>query len=356
MLSREITMVLFALISIAAKPYEDTRHRFRVELPDTWSLTPQFGDTSGMVFQRSIGVRQRQSLATLIIHVDSVPASDAKEYADAHEKALASLPSLERKGERAVTVGGHAALVREYRALATKKPKIEKTIRAHFFEAASHRYLIHIESSSRDFAKVEEDLGKILASFKPMTGTGEKKSETIRLDELAPTPALNGRWVNEDGLLMVLGGDGSFALAEATGRYEVKDNTLTMIIPGQGRESFTFVFDGLVGSLTLSSPNLGAPMVYRRAGPGASKNSESSQDGSLSGKWITPTPNGPLILDLRSDRSFSMGASSGQWTSASNRLTLIKSGSESVAYTFKRDGDRLVLSGGDLDVEVVFTR
>jgi hypothetical protein len=355
-LSREITVLLFAALLMAAKPYEDTRHRFRVELPDTWTLTPQFGDTSGMVFQRSIGVRQRQTVATLIIHVDSAPASDAKEYADAHEKALRAQPSFERKSESAVTVGGHAALVREYRALAAKKPKIEKTIRAHFFEAVGHRYLIHIESPSRDFAKVEEDLAKILTSFKPMAGSAEKNETAIKIEGLEATPVLNGRWVNDDGLLMVLGGDGSFALAEATGRYEVRDGVLTMIIPGQGRESFNFLFDGVAGTLTLSSENLGTPMVYRRAGPGSGKSKKSDENTALTGRWITPTANGPLVLELRADKTFSMGSSSGQWSSASNRLTLIKSGSQSVTYTFTREGDRLALSGGDLEVEVVFSR
>lgn len=350
-------MVLFAALLCAAKPYEDTRHRFTVELPETWALTPQFGDTSGMVFQRSIGVRQRESLATLIIHVDSAPASDAKEYADAHEKALRAQPSLARKNEGAVTVGGNAALFREYRAMAGKKPKIEKTIRAHFLEAAGHHYLIHIESPSRDFAKIEADLAKILASFTPKAGGGDDRGrEAIRIDA-ATAPPINGRWVNDDGLLMVLGGDGSFALAEATGRYEVKENTLTMIIPGQGRESFTFVFDGVAGTLTLSSDNLGTPMIYRRAPAGSSKPSKDpSQDGALAGKWITPTANGPLIMELRANRTFSMGASNGQWTNTAKTLTLIKSGSESVTYNFQRDGDRLALSGGDLEVEVVFSR
>lgn len=349
-------MALFAALLTAAKPYEDTRHRFRVELPDTWSLTPQFGDTHGMIFQRDLGVRARRSLAMLIIHVDSAPVSDAKEYADAHEKALRNQPAFTKKGESTSTVGGYPALVREYTALASKKPKIEKTIRAHFLEAAGHRYLIHAESPTRDFEKIEDDLTKILASFAPLAGASDRDTNAPKI-ALENTPVLTGRWVNEDGLLMVLGGDGSFALAEATGRYEVQNNTLTMIIPGQGRESFTFVFDGVDGTLTLSSANLGSPMIYRRAGKAsAAKTAAPSQDGSLTGRWITPTANGALVLDLRADKSFTMGQSSGQWSSSATKLTLHRASSESVTYSYKREGDKLALSGGDLDVEVVFSR
>jgi hypothetical protein len=354
MLSLEITVVLAALSLIAAKPYEDTRHRFRVELPDAWQLSPQFGDTHGMVFQRSVGARHRKSLATLIIHVDSVPASDAKAYADAHEKALETQPGFERKSEGATTIGGLPALVREYKSFASKKQEIEKKMRAHVLEAAGHHYLIHVETTARDFNKIESDLKTILKSFTP--SAGEKKDPvSMKIEETLETPILAGRWTNDDGLVMVLGGDGSFALAEAVGRYEVKDNVLTMIIPGQGRESFTFVLDGIAGTLTLSSPNLGSPMTYRRGGNAPARTSgDDAKD--LAGKWITPTANGPLVLELRKDKSFTMGSSSGQWAAGANRLTLIKGGAETVSYIFRREGDRLALSGGDLEVEVVFTR
>jgi hypothetical protein len=347
-------MLLVALSMIAAKPYEDTRHRFRVELPESWSLSPQFGDTHGMVFQRELGSRQRKSLATLIVHVDSVPANDSREYAEAHERSLEQQGALEKKGESTTTVGGNAALVREYTAVASKEPKLEKTMRAYFFEAAGHRYLLHLEAPSRDFSKLESDLEKIMKSFKALQG-GVKTSAPIQIDAIDPAPNLTGTWTNDDGLVMVLGGDGSFALAEATGRFEVQGNVLTMIIPNQGRESFTFAHDAVNQVLTLSSPNLETPMVYRK---GAATAQGSKKEGSkaLVGRWITPTPNGALVLELRADGTFSMGTKSGQWSHASQKLTLMKTGAAAVTYACKQTGDRLALSGGDLEVEVVFTR
>src|SRR5687768_12722025 len=113
--------------------------------------------------------------------------------------------------------------------------------------------------------------------------------------------AIAGRWVNDDGLVLALGDDSSFALAEATGRYEVQADTLTLIIPGQGRESFTFVHDPAAGTLILSSPNLGTPMTYRRtSGAGAktpapqrAKSASSDASDELIGRWTTSTPSGP---------------------------------------------------------------
>lgn len=347
-------MLLLAVALIAAKPYEDTRHRFRVELPEVWTLSPQFGDTLGMSFQRELGSRSRKSQAALLIHVDPFQVNETREHADAYEKTLEEQGALEKKGESATTVGGNAALVRDYR-LSVKKPKSEKTIRVYFLEAAGHRYQLHVEAAPRDFDKLEGDLQKIMKSFKPLQGGTKSGVEPIKIDAIDSAPNLTGRWTNDDGLQMVLGGDGSFALAETTGRYEVQGNTLTMIIPNQGRESFTFAHDAVGGTLTLSSPNLETPMVYRKGGA-TTQSSKKEGSKAIVGRWITPTPNGPLVMDLRADGNFTMGAKSGQWSHSGERLTLIRTGSPGVTYTCALNGDRLALTGGDLEVEVVFSR
>jgi hypothetical protein len=351
------TAALFvaATALLGAKPYEDTRHRFRVELPEGWALTPQFGDVHGMVFQRTLGTRQRRSLGTLIIHTDSSSGVDTKQYAEQHERALSTQGGFERVKESAVMIGGLPALAREYRALASKKPEIKKTMRAHFLEVNGVKYLLHFESITRDFTKLEGDITTVLASFTPLaksSGSSET-AEQIAIEPERAAANLAGRWVNDDGLVMVLGGDGSFALDEANGRYEVRDNVLTMIIPDKGRESFTFAYDAGEGTLTLSSPNLGEPMLYRRVGASSAK---ASPTGDLTGRWITPTASGPLVLDLRRDKSFVMGSSTGQWSVSGDRLTLIRNGADMLRYTFRLNGDRLALSGGDLEVEVVFSR
>ena len=48
------TLVVVALLTLAAKPYEDTQRRFRFEPARGWRLTPAFGDLHGTRFSRSI--------------------------------------------------------------------------------------------------------------------------------------------------------------------------------------------------------------------------------------------------------------------------------------------------------------
>ena len=71
---------------------------------------------AGMTFRRVLKTRRGEVPAILLVHMDSVQASDTKEYADAVERELKKQPGFERIGERASMVGGKPALVREYMA------------------------------------------------------------------------------------------------------------------------------------------------------------------------------------------------------------------------------------------------
>jgi hypothetical protein len=349
------------LAVVAARPYEDTKGRFRITLAEKWELMPQFGDMSGMTFRRVIKTRRGEVPAILLVHMDSVQASDTKEYADAVEADLKKQPGYQRLDERAAMVGGKPALLREYKLLVSKKPKIEKIVRAYYLESAAHLYLLHVESTVQEIKSIEKDVDEMLASFTPLAGSTAGKRSEPEIEH--GQRSISGRWVNSDELVMVLGDDGTFALAEASGRYEVKGDTLTMIIPGQGRETFTFAHDPEKATLTLSSPNLGEPMVYRRVSSASTAKKEKPSDAgeelsskALLGRWSTATPNGLLVLDLRPDKSFSMGAMRGEWTVKGGRLILRKSPKEAIEYRARLDGGRLLLSGGDLDEEVAFGR
>ena len=61
-------LVAIALLSIAARPYRDTKDRFSFELAPGWEMTPQFGDTLGMVFKKLIGKR-RPTMALFMVRV-----------------------------------------------------------------------------------------------------------------------------------------------------------------------------------------------------------------------------------------------------------------------------------------------
>lgn len=342
----------------SAAPFEDSRRRFRVELPEAWVIAPQFGDVNGMVFQKKVTGRRGTSLATLIIHSDAFGADSEREAADRAEEGLRSQPGFQRVEERPVMVGGQPALLRVLRTSLAKKPKLDKQIEGYFLQARGHVYMLHFESPAPDFTKLRPDIDAILASFVALAAAGGGSAEPIGgLALEAPPPKLAGRWINDDGLVLVLADDGSFALAEAAGRYELKNGTLTLIIPDQGRESFSFEHDAGAGTLTLSSPNLDAPMTYRRARAGAAQASApGTAAGPLLGRWTTPTPGGPLVLQLEASGDYSMGGSRGRWSVSRDTLSLSAGGGAPIVYRWKVEDGRLLLEGGDLDTPVSFTR
>ncbi len=363
---KRIALLLVAVSVVAARPYEDTKGRFRITLAEKWELMPQFGDMAGMTFRRVLKTARGEAPAILLVHMDSVSASDAKAYADTVEQELKVQPGFSRLDDKPAMVGGKPALLREYKMLASKKPKIEKRVRSYFLETGGHVYELHFESTSQDFRRVEKDVEDMIATFVPLGGSVEKEKQGDAAVEAVKPRSIAGRWINADKLVMVLGDDGTFALAEASGRYEVKGDQLTMIIPGQGRESFSFVHDAGAGTLTLSSANLGEPMVYRRISGAASAKKDDSADKTetseklsakaLLGRWSTSTPSGPLVLDLRYDGGFTMGTMQGTWSVRGDHLVLKRSATESIDYRARIDGGRLCLSGGDLDEEVAFRR
>lgn len=393
-----LVVLLSAALCVGARPYDDTKGRFHIELAEGWDIAPQFGDLSGMTFRRILKTNRGEAPALLLVHVDPEKATSAKSYADMVERELEKQPGFKRLGEHPGIVGGQPALVREYRMLASRRPKIEKRVAAYYLETGGHVYQLHVESTPRGLQRVSRDVSEMLASFKPTAGPPELKIDTdaLGLTESAPLAGAAregarsgpngpnnpiGRWVNENGRVLVLGDDGSFALDETTGRFEIAGDKLTLIIPGQGRESFTFALAAAQDTLTLSSANLGEPMVYRRAGSHRTADHRAerssageSADGSgssgaggggasiadaaaLIGAWVTPTPKGPLKLDLRGDQSFTMGPMAGRWSASDGRLRLTQEGGgRTIEYAARLERERLHLSGGDLDDEVVFSR
>ncbi len=83
------------------------------------------------------------------------------------------------------------------------------------------------------------------------------------------------------------------------------------------------------------------------------------------GGWRHTAPGGALVLRLRGDGRYALaqptgpGAppipdAEGTWSALDGRLILTPDGGTPLSYRARRDGDALVLGGGDLPVEVRF--
>lgn len=362
--ARVLAVLALATLTTASRPYEDARRGFRITLAEGWALSPLFGDTEGMVFRRDISSRRGEGLALLMVRSVPLPAGGLEAYMAGVERELGAQPGFRRLEDRTARIGGREAEVRVYRTLVSAESRLEKQIRAHFLAASGRAYLIHLEAPPRDLARIEPEVEAMLASFEVLGPRREGVS-----DPRPTRPSLAGRWVNDDGLVMVLGADESFALADVAGRFEVKGDTLTLVIPGQGRESFSFVLDPGAETLTLSSANLEAPMVYRRGGrsaeaprksggdaPGDAPGTGPADPSAIAGTWETSSGKNTVRLTLRKDGGFRLGPHAGKWSASGGTLRLERSATDVISYRFHVNNGALVLEGGDLDGPVSFTR
>jgi hypothetical protein len=340
--------------SAGAEPYEDTQHRFRLDLPSGWQPTPAFGDTDGMVFTRG-PVRRGGRSATFRVRIG--PPSDPDDVLARHEPELAQAGKLQPAGNGAAKLSAGSALTRSYRR---GEGVMADRISLHALAAAGRTYLLEAVMPERDQQRLSAEVRGLLSAFQPISAGSVSASPTPRLqvDDLDASQ-LAGRFRNDDGLVLVLGSDSSFALDSVSGRYEVSGNTLTLIIPGQGREPFTFAFDGAAGTLTLSSPNLEAPMIYRRLGPGQEGKTSTARaegEGRLVGTWTTSAKKGVVTLRLEAGRQFQLGPHQGQWSADGGTLKLDRGGGDLITYRYQLKKGFLLLSGGDLDAPVRFER
>jgi hypothetical protein len=336
-----------ALLSIAARPYRDTKDRFSLELAPGWEMTPQFGDTLGMVFKKLLGKR-RPTMALFMVRVAPPGTAGSRTFADATEEVFASQPGFRKLGESRVEIGGEDGFVRRYEAQVDRDSGIKKRIDAHYLEAGGNVFLIHVETTAAERPKIEADVSFMLSSFEPGRSTG--RSPPPPPPSSAP---IAGRWINDDGLILVLEADGSFALADVGGRYEASGDSLTLIIPEKGRESFSFTLGEK--TLTLRSPNLGSPMTYRRVDAQGKAPSHHRRE-ELVGAWETVGTRETVSLELRKSGKFTMGEFSGKWRYERGQLHLERSKSEAITYEVKLEGDRLILAGADLDRPIALRR
>ena len=331
---------------VAATPYRDTRGRFRLEIADRWALAPGFGDTYGMVFRRPL--RRPGTFATLTVHVDPVSAGSLRGFADEIERS----GSARRRGkERKQKIAGRSALVREYRTAASDKRPEPGRARSYFLQAAGQFFHLRAEAPRNELRLVEDDLRWMLARFEPARIEPDAASEAAR--HRAPPPWV-GRWRSDAGVAFLLGSDGRFALGGAEGTYNVSGRSLTLELPGGATRRFAIEIDG--ARLVLTSPELGAPAVYRRAGTTAAAPGRRAGSATIAGRWETRSGVKPVVLDLGGDGRFSMGGLTGTWEAAPGRLTMRGGPGQSVTYRYTVDGTKLTLSGGDLDDPVDFQK
>jgi hypothetical protein len=213
--------------------------------------------------------------------------------------------------------------------------------RSYFLESAGHRYHLHVSASTRAvYRRAEPELRALLASF----ATSSARLATETAPSAAADARVLGAWLNQAGLPFRLDPNGVFELGSAKGRYLLQGETLSLMIDGKAPQTFRYELRD--EQLYLHSERLKAPAVYRRGSPPASSANVQSP---LAGRWRATIPGGTLELLLEGSGRFTLEDHRGRWVYDSGLLSLTTDAGEVIAYAAEMEGERLSLSGGDLE-------
>ncbi|MEM7675501.1 MAG: hypothetical protein AAF449_05805 [Myxococcota bacterium] len=334
-------LALIMVVSGPAEAYHDDRRGFALELSSGWRLRPQFGDSEAMVFERRFSHRRGRRSALL-----SVRGADVE---------LPVLRTELRKVWGEVT--GDADILSPLPpgagviAAWTFPPQNGRRREVHVYRFGARRFLFTLNAVSRDFSLFRQDTAALLGSFRVVERAAKRRrASASRPSRKRPSPTessapnLVGRWVRQDGAALTLYADGRYTLADVEGRYEQVGARLRLTRIDGGILEFRVRVRG--DRLELGSSALASVLIFERFRP----------EQALTGLWVAHLTNGTMMLKLGSDGRFALGAHTGTWSIDGPRLTLIKSKTEIVTYSWEFSAGELTLNGGDLDRPLKFKR
>lgn len=352
---RALSLALVFLSSasaLAGKPYVDTKKRFALELEAGWELAPLPGDTLGMVFRKKAdGVP-----GTLRVSVRPLrPGETSKQTLDEVEEAARAELGYKPGGDLPTSVGGLPAMRRTFSVFASGDARTVRAIEVVALHAFGHAHTLHFEtlegsSSRKGRSAFTRDLDRMLASYQALVGKGTYAS-------------LIGTWINQGaGPDLVLEEDGRFRLGPLQGGYQADGGQMVLRI-AEGAETYRYV--QVDNSLTLSSPNLGDDMTFRRSGAQRVKLADDKPKVSgpltreqLIGAWrvVDSASTDVLRLQLAPSGSVAFGPLSGRWRYSTGRLTITSTANVTITYSASLTDGKLVLGGGDLDADLTLVR
>lgn len=336
-----VLVVTVMVMSTGARPYEDTRGRFKIQPASGWRLAPRFGDVRGTAFEfekRPAGIPARFTLWAdkLEEGLDPWRALESELRASTTIQRQRDLPRMQ--------IGGVPADVRRYQG---RRGANDVVVRAHVFAASDFRYTLWWEASLRKERQIARQVARMLASFQPAAPRNPsplpaKKEELQR--------SVVGRWQSDEGVVLELRKNGTFRLADVKGQYRVQGKQLELRPRDGTPQRFSIRWEQ--NALLLTNPVLQRPLRYR---PSSAVPKPQKITHSWVGIWrARKVPS--VELELGPGGNFKLGRYQGQWMEDDGYLRLRLGPRQVLSYRFRFEGKALVLEGADLDDALVLDR
>lgn len=356
--SSRIPQLLAALLSIlvvGAEPalakrsrtYTDTKDRFALELPPGWKLHPMPGDTTGMTFRRDL----EGTFALFRVSVrEAAPGETVERALDAATAPFSAEIGFRAGPDVPTSVGLLPARRRSFTVYASGDERTVRAIELFVVVAFGHVHVLHFECLEKERGRFARDTDRLVGSYRPLIGR-------------SVYGPLVGTWTSTSGGPdLVLQEDGGFSLGPLRGTFHADGGRLSLHVEG-GSEHYRYRLKGR--HLTLTSPNLEGSSEYVRSGAAAfpSRREERPRARPLTaeelvGRWrvVGVASTDPLVLQLSPTGSVSFGPLSGRWRFRRGLLTIESTAGTTVTYHASKEGDRLILGGGDLEKELQLER
>lgn len=327
--------------------YVDTKQRFEITLAGGWELAPMPGDTTGMTFRRLM------SGVPALLHVKVIkppPGQTLKQTVAAEDALFRDEIGYAAGSEVPAAIGGLPGVRRTVSVYASGDRSTVRAVELYVLHAYGYAHVLQFETLDANRGQLTRDVDRMVASYVPRVGR-----------ELS-TP-LSGVWINTGGGPdLTLERTGEFRMGPLNGGWQADGGQLTLQITS-GAERYGYLLSG--DTLTLSSPNLGGDLVFRRSSssarpkemPVAVRTGPLMRE-ELIGRWraLDAAATEPLVLQLASGGSVAFGGLSGRWRYSTGRLTITSTQGTMITYAASMTEGRLVLSGGDLERELTLER
>lgn len=342
-----VLCVLLLALPLAAKPYVDTKKRFQIDPAVGWELAPMPGDVTGMNFKKKVdGIP-----GLLHVGVSSLsPGQTVKQTLDAAEQPFRAEIGFNPGTEVPAAVGGFSGARRTLSVFASGDRSTVRAVELYVVHAYGFAHVLHFETLEKKRGSFTRDLDRMLASYVPLIGK----------DLAAP---LASQWINTGGGPdLSLEESGEFKMGALNGGWRSDGGVIELKIAA-GSEKYRYTLNG--DTLTLSSPNLGGDLVFRRSAskktarePAPTRAPGPVTREELIGSWrvIDQASTEPLRLVLSPSGSVAFGPLSGRWRFATGRLTITSTAGATITYAASLDDGKLVMSGGDLDKDLRLER
>lgn len=249
-------MYSLLIATLLTLPFEDPQGRFVVDLPEGWSTSAS--DAGGVTFTKN-----RQAVfAVCSVRVIPLGQTGAQGYIKTLEQSAQNQPGFKVMAKGADKLGGTKAWRWRYVASIDQTGKLQKIVDERVITANGVAYMMHLETVAQAFESFVPEFSQLINSF------NYPRPEEQVSPVAVPNYVLVGSWRSETDAAMRLTfyADNRVLFGAFSGVYRIDGNQILIKLTNRDTQQYFWQLVG--GQLTLVSPQLPAPLRYRRVSIG----------------------------------------------------------------------------------------